>query len=387
MKKLLLVLFFFGFFGLWRGVPAWALELSSLVPANNSICFYVRLDQCWKNFTEQDGGLASDLFEAGFIKGWSQGQALKGSRPRSAEGITGKSTFSTLAGVFKNLQKKFSVQPQALVVYFASPEEFVVLVPGKYSAQSIRSCFAREFQADRAGGVTITLNAANTADWSLSLYVSDSLMFLSPSGFEGNVQDALAHQTPLASSSWNTFFAMIKSQPLLAVEANLESLFKTFADARIPVPQPYEPVKLVRWFVGPDLIKSQFYVPDEQAKTLFPQTAKGFAEALRQSLEKNLFPLASSTTELLPLIQQAARDMKWYASGKSFFVQSPGLKGAHALLGALMSGLAAGFLADHLQLPPSSSQEITFDPKTGQDWQQVAQTPDAKVPMTADSDF
>ncbi len=152
--------------------------------------------------------------------------------------------------------------------YYKNPKEYALIAIGDFDTLKIVEKSKAEMifdQEDKLVKITTSINpGSSNSDDKMLLEANNNILVISPERSDLNVFNKLQENKNLLGDKFKTFEQMLKNNPAISAEIDIEQLLKD--KDRNNVPKPVCATKLLRLFVAERQNKLQLSIPEENER-------------------------------------------------------------------------------------------------------------------------
>ena len=292
---------------------------------------------------------------------------------RPANGTATAEAIPDPAGWLRETLQQREFVPEDVSFYLRTATEFALVVTGTVDPPRWRDLFPPAMVLPRDQGFAVLLPGARP-DTRLALHFRPGVIFLTPAEIEGNLADALREGSSRLGERFRTFRAMVQRNPLLAIEADLQAVAATLAEAGGPdlrLSPPLSQVVTFRLLVDQGVVKGQWFTPDDSIRADLADLADSVAAGMREAIA-SLTPWLPADSATRDALRGFGASLQVSTRGQSVFFEAGSLGPAHPLAGlgalGLLSSLGGqSYERFRRQFPPANARAALPPPPPGQE--------------------
>ena len=222
----------------------------------------------------------------------------------NADSLTTKEYRDATIKFLKNSIVNGFLKIHEIYFYYKNPNEYALIAIGDFDTLKIVEKSKAEMifdKEDRLVKITTTINTGNNKEKML-LEANNNILVISPERSDLNVFNNLKENRNLLGDKFKTFEQMLKNDPAISAEINIEQLLKNQNSENVP--KPVSATRLLRLFVAEKQNKVQLSIPEENER-----------EELKKELQKQ--------TMLLNSIFDNKTNYKLAEGKTSIFIETP----------------------------------------------------------------
>ncbi|MBR4328628.1 MAG: hypothetical protein IKO19_09655 [Candidatus Riflebacteria bacterium] len=151
--------------------------------------------------------------------------------------------------------------------YYKNPKEYALIAIGEFDTLKIVEKSKAEMifdQEDRLVKITTSINPGSNSEDKMLLEANNNILVISPERSDLNIFNKLIENKNLLGEKFKTFEQMLKNNPAISAEIDIEQLLKD--KDRNNIPKPVCATKLLRLFVAERQNKLQLSIPEENER-------------------------------------------------------------------------------------------------------------------------
>lgn len=151
--------------------------------------------------------------------------------------------------------------------YYKNPKEYALIAIGEFDTLKIVEKSKAEMifdQEDRLVKITTSINPGSNSEDKMLLEANNNILVISPERSDLIIFNKLIENKNLLGEKFKTFEQMLKNNPAISAEIDIEQLLKD--KDRNNIPKPVCATKLLRLFVAERQNKLQLSIPEENER-------------------------------------------------------------------------------------------------------------------------